>query len=60
MVSIRISLIEVAANKEATEPRVPNGLVEVITSKFYGCHHDLVNCYGTAVSQMTTDIFHLS
>jgi hypothetical protein len=28
--------------------------------KFYGRHHDLDNCYGTSVSQMTTDMFHLS
>ena len=30
--------------------------------KFYGRHHDdeLVNRYGTSVSQMITDMFHLS
>ena len=28
--------------------------------KFYCRHHDLVNCYGISVSQMTTDMFHLS
>ena len=28
--------------------------------KFYGPHHDLVNRYGISVSQMTTDMFHLS
>jgi hypothetical protein len=28
--------------------------------KFYGRHHDLVDRYGISVSQMTTDIFHLS
>jgi hypothetical protein len=27
--------------------------------KFYGRHHDLVDCYGIYVSQMTTDMFHL-
>jgi hypothetical protein len=27
--------------------------------KVYGCHYDLVNCQGTSVSQMTTDMFHL-
>jgi hypothetical protein len=32
----------------------------VMTSKFYGCHHDLVNRYGVSVSQMTTDMFRLS
>jgi len=26
--------------------------------KFYGCHHDLVNHYGTSVSQMSMDMFH--
>ena len=28
--------------------------------KFNSCHHDLVNSYGTSVSQMITDIFNLS
>ena len=28
--------------------------------KFYGRHHDLVNRYGISVSQMTSDMFHLS
>jgi hypothetical protein len=28
--------------------------------KFYGRHHDLVDHYGIFVSQMTTDVFHLS
>jgi hypothetical protein len=28
--------------------------------KFYGHHHDLVDRYGLSVSQMTTDMFHLS
>jgi hypothetical protein len=28
--------------------------------KFYGCHHDLVDRYGISLSQMTTDMFHLS
>jgi hypothetical protein len=28
--------------------------------KFCGRHHDLVNRYGTSVSQITTDMFHLS
>jgi hypothetical protein len=28
--------------------------------KFYGRHHDLVDHYGISVSQMTTDMFHLS
>ena len=27
---------------------------------FYGRHHDLVDRYGISVSQMTTDMFHLS
>ena len=27
---------------------------------FYGRHHDLVDCYGISVSQMTTDMFYLS
>jgi len=37
-------------------------LVKIKSSlrKLYGRHHDLVNCYGIAVSQMTTDMFHLS
>jgi hypothetical protein len=28
--------------------------------KFYGRHHDFVDRYGISVSQMTTDMFHLS
>jgi hypothetical protein len=28
--------------------------------KFYGRHHDLVDRFGISVSQMTTDILHLS
>ncbi len=28
--------------------------------KFYGRHHDLVERYGVSVSEMTTDMFHLS
>ena len=28
--------------------------------KLYGRHHDLVDCYGISVSQITTDMFHLS
>jgi hypothetical protein len=28
--------------------------------KFYNRHHDLVDCYGISVSQMTTDMFHFS
>ena len=28
--------------------------------KFYGRNHDMVGRYGISVSQMTTDIFHLS
>ena len=37
-------------------------LVKIKSSirKFYGHHHDLVNHYGISVSQMTTDMFHLS
>jgi hypothetical protein len=33
--------------------------VEIITSNMLR-HHDLVDRYGTSVSQMTTDMFHLS
>jgi hypothetical protein len=34
--------------------------IEVITSKNLWSPHDLINRYGISVSQMTTDIFHLS
>ena len=47
------------AGKYVSEPRVPFGKVEVITSKML-LHHDLVDRYGISVSQMTTDMFHLS
>jgi hypothetical protein len=42
----------VAANKETTEPRIPIGKVQVITSK--------VLRYGTSMSQMTTDMLHFA
>jgi hypothetical protein len=48
---IRMSLIEDAANKEATETIVPFGKVEVITSKMLRCHQDLVDIYLISVSQ---------
>ena len=37
-------------------------LVELKSSlrKFYGRHNDLINCYGISLSQITTDMFHLS
>ena len=37
-------------------------LVKLMSSlrKFYGRHHDLVDHYGISVSQMTTDMVHLS
>ena len=50
----------VAANKEATELRVPFVKAEVITSKICSRHHDLVDRYGISVSQMTKDMFQLS
>ena len=37
-------------------------LVKLMSSlrKFYGRYHDLVDHYGISVSQITTDMFHLS
>jgi hypothetical protein len=32
----------------------------LVKLKFDGRHHDLVDRYGISVSQMTTDMFHLS
>jgi hypothetical protein len=46
--------------KQATEPKISIGYVEVITSKFYGRYHDLVTRYLISVSQMTTGMFRLS
>jgi hypothetical protein len=48
-----------AAYKEDTEGFL---LVKLKSSlrKFCGRHHDLVDHYGISVSQMTTDMFHLS
>jgi hypothetical protein len=48
---IRISLIEDAANKEATETKVHFGKGEVITSEMLRLHHDLVDRYVIYVSQ---------
>ena len=45
---------------EATEPRIRSAYDEVIPSKIYGRHHDLVNRYEISVSQMTTYMFRLS
>jgi hypothetical protein len=45
----------VAVNKEATEPRVPLGKVEDISTKILRLH-DLVDRYGISVSQTTTDM----
>jgi hypothetical protein len=36
------------------------GKAEVITSKLLRRHHDLVDRYGISVSQINTDMFHLS
>jgi hypothetical protein len=47
-------------NKEATEPRVTNGYVEVITSKSVTVPIKLLNNYGKFVLQMTRDMFRLS
>ena len=60
VVPIRISLIAVAANKEATESRFPLVKLKSSLRKFYGGHHDLVGRYGILVSEMTTDMLHLS
>ena len=51
---------DLLANKEATLPRVLLVKLKSSLRPFYGRHHDLVNRYGVSVSQMTTDIFHLS
>ncbi len=54
-------LIEGCCYKEATEPRVFL-LVKLNSSLLmvYARHHDLVDRYGISVSQMTTEMFHLS
>jgi hypothetical protein len=43
LVPIWISMIEDCCLSISTEPNVLGGLVEEITSKFFGRHHDLVN-----------------
>jgi hypothetical protein len=53
-ISVVICDTGILYNKEATMPRVSYGL------KFFARHHDSVNPYGIPVSQMTTDMFHLS
>ena len=50
----------VAANKEATESRVLLDKLKSSVRNFDGRHHDSVDRYGISVSQMTTDMFHLS
>jgi hypothetical protein len=49
--------IRVAANKEARFLVVK---LKSSTKKFYACHHDLVNRYRVSMSQINTNIFHLS
>ena len=34
--------------------------LKLLLRKVYGRHHDLVDRYGISMSQMTTDMFHLS
>ena len=47
-----------AVKKEATEQGFILFKLKSSLRKFYGHHHDLVNRYGTSVSQMTTDMLH--
>ena len=56
----RMYPIELAANKEATEPSFLLVKLKSSHRKFYGRHHDLVDRYGIPVSQLTTDMFDLS
>ena len=51
MAPIRISMIKVNANTEATGIRIPFGNGEIITSKMLRHYHDLVDHYGISVSQ---------
>ena len=61
MIPIRISLIEGCCyqGNYCTKGFLFVKLKSSIR-KFYGRHHDLVNRYGTSVSQMSTNTFHLS
>jgi hypothetical protein len=46
MVPIRIFLIEIGNNKEATVPRFIVVKLKSSFQTFDGCYHDLVNPYG--------------
>jgi hypothetical protein len=59
LVPIRISLIEDAANKQATETRVPFGKVEVITSKMLRLPPWRGWPLWNICVTMTTDMFHI-
>jgi hypothetical protein len=52
--------LKVAANKEATGTGFLLVKLKSSLEKDYGRHHDSVDRYGISVSQMTTDMFHLS
>jgi hypothetical protein len=47
----------IATYKEATEPRVSSGKVEIITLKIYGQQLDLVHRNGIYVSELTKNMF---
>jgi hypothetical protein len=48
------------AIRKSTKGRTTIDKTYIITSKMLRRHHDLVDRYGISVSQMTTDMFHLS
>jgi hypothetical protein len=60
--SVNLRTDNTMANIKRTNNALQNIIYTSSPRKFYGRHHDdeLVNRYGTSVSQMITDMFHLS
>jgi len=57
------TIVYINSIKKSISTDLVNTLGQLMTlkfRKFYGRNHDLVDRYGISVSQMTTDMFHLS
>jgi hypothetical protein len=52
--------IQIYSSKITTKFQSSLAKLKPSLRKFYGRHHDFVNRYGISVSQMTTNMFHLS
>jgi len=60
VVPISISLMESCLCQRNYWTKCSSVKLKSSLRKFYGRHHDMVDRYGISVSQMTTDMYHLS